>query len=141
MGISQQNVNELREKYGISPVKLEKNRPTVQVNVDVIHIPHHPDGREKKFSWSKICGINESEVFYTADTSSGSSGSPVLFSQNNNMYVLALHKDNEGRLPDGSLANRGILMTAILDHICGMFSPLKIYVLSLSNMQFQEFSG
>ncbi len=141
MGISQQDVNELRENYGISPLKLEQTKLAVQVNADIIHIPQHPDGREKKISYSKICEINESEVFYTADTSFGSSGSPVLFSQNNNMYVLAVHKDGGVKLPDGSLANRGILMTAILDHIRGMFFPLKIYVLSLSNVQFQELSG
>ena len=121
MGIREQDVNDLRQVFDVKPVKLEQTRFMVQVNDDVIHIPHHPNGRSKKLTSSKICRINDSEVFHTADTSSGSSGAPVLYCQNENMYALAVHKDDGVELPDGSRANRGILVSAILDDLCGKF--------------------
>ena len=117
MGISQQDVNELREKHGVAPMKLDQTRLAVETE-EVIHIPQHPDGREKRISYSTVCKVTVSEVFYKADTSFGSSGSPVLYSQNNDMYVLALHKDGGVELSNGRQANRGILISAILDHIC-----------------------
>ena len=117
MGINEVDVNELREEHKVTPMKLDQTRLAVEVE-DVIHIPQHPDGRQKRISFSTVCAITASEVFYKADTSSGSSGSPILYSQSNNMYVLALHKDGGVILHDGRLANRGILICAILDHIC-----------------------
>jgi V8-like Glu-specific endopeptidase len=119
VGISEGDVKDLHENYRVIPVKLEQTRLTVEVNVDVIHVPQHPEGREKGLSYSKVCGINESEVFYTAGAYCGSSGSPVLYCKNSIMYVLALHKDGEVKLSDGSPARRGILMSAILDDMCG----------------------
>ena len=117
MGISPEHVNELREKHGVFPMKLAQTQLAVEVD-DVIHIPQHPEGRQKRISFSTVCMITESEVFYKADTSFGSSGSPVLYSESNDMHVLALHKSGGVTLPDGRLANRGILLSAILGHIC-----------------------
>ena len=96
-------------------MKLDETRLAVQPN-EVIHIPQHPGGKSKQISFSTIYKITDTEVFYKADTSSGSSGSPVLYCQSNEMYVLALHKSG-GVTLDGILTNRGILIAAILDHI------------------------
>ena len=126
VGISPQDVNELREKHNVIPVRLNKTRLAVDVD-DVIHIPQHPQGRQKRISFSTVCLINESEVFYKADTSFGSSGSPVLYSQSNDMHVLALHKSGGVTLPDGRLANRGILLSAILDHVCRQSGRFLLY--------------
>ena len=111
-------MKELRENHGVIPIKINQTRLAVELG-DVIHIPQHPEGKQKRLSFSTVCKITESEVFYRADTSSGSSGSPVLYSQSNDLHVLALHKSGGVTLPGGLLANRGILFSAILDHICG----------------------
>ena len=116
MGISEEDVAKLRNELEVIPVKLGKETLEVKVD-DIIHIPQHLEGKQKRISYSKVCGVTDTEVFYEADTSHGSSGSPVLYSQNNDMHVLALHKSGGVTLYNGKEANKGILMSAILNHL------------------------
>lgn len=116
MGINPQDVEDLRTMHNVIPVKLEETKFCIDVD-DIIVIPQHPQGKPKRISYSKVSEITQDEVFYRADTSGGSSGSPVLCVQNNDMHVLALHKSGSATLRDGRLANRGILMNCILTHI------------------------
>ncbi|XP_028397914.1 uncharacterized protein LOC114521615 [Dendronephthya gigantea] len=118
VGISPQDIDDLQVGFDVTPVKLEKTKFCVDAD-DIVYIPQHPGGRPKRMSCSKVTHITQSEVFYQADTSGGSSGSPVLCVQNNDMYVLALHKSGSETLLDGRIANKGILMSCILDHVCG----------------------
>lgn len=109
-------MTKLRDKHEVTPIKLGKENLFVQVD-EVIHIPQHLEGKPKRISFSKVCGITDTEVFYEADTSHGSSGSPILYSQSNDMHVLALHKCGGVTMYNGKEANKGILMSAILNHL------------------------
>lgn len=114
VGVTEKDVIDLRE-YQVTPIDLNQPRLAAEVGA-VIHIPQHPGGRQKRLSYSTVLKITGREVFYKADTAIGSSGSPVLYVQNNRMYALALHKDG-GVSVDSTLANRGILISTILDHV------------------------
>ena len=116
MGIRDEDVSTLSKEHNVIPIKLEKEELRVQVG-EVIHIPQHMEGKPKRISFSKVCGVTDTEVFYEADTSSGSSGSPVLYRQNEDMHPLALHKSGGVTMNNGIRANKGMLMSAILSHL------------------------
>lgn len=117
VGVSDRDVKYLTD-HRIKPVKLHHVPLCARIG-DIIYIPQHPSGLQKRMSTERISEISGTIVSYKADTDAGSSGSPVFCAQNNKMFVIALHKAGGATLVNGELVNKGILMNAILDHVTG----------------------
>ena len=80
-----------------------------------IFILQYPKGNELSFSYGKIIYIDNNQIYHTASTESGSSGSPIIIRSKEN-YIIGLHfggfkKNNQFRY---NLAN---LFNSILDDI------------------------
>ena len=112
VGVQERDIKSLKDKYQITPVNLRPVEPSLVYRLDIISIPQHPEGKPKRFNQGKVCKIELHFIHYDADTSPGSSGSPVFFSESKDYRVLALHKGSISR--DGGLVNRGIFINAIL---------------------------
>ena len=56
-------------------------------------------------------------LFYLCDTEEGSSGAPVVKTQDKHRYVIALHRG--WKKLNGNSYNYGTLMSTIVDHIHG----------------------
>ena len=118
VGVSERDVEDLMKNHRISPVSLDRKELFPQVG-DQVFIAQHPEGKQQRFSSEKIKEITTVAVGYKADTSFGSSGSPVIFGQDDRLFVLALHKSGRAKLKSGEEVNKGILMNVILDHVNG----------------------
>lgn len=112
---------------------------------EFVNIIHHPDGDYMQLSIreNKFVKIQENTLWYEADTSQGSSGSPVF---NDQFQVVALHhmgvpkksedgthyvdKDNKPILPENGkidtrrivwIANEGIRISKLTAHLFAQF--------------------
>lgn len=94
---------------------------------DDIFIFQHPMGKPKQFSYEKIICIEHPYVYYIADTSKGSSGSPVLWK----LQLMAIHLAGS----EQDQYNKGTLFSAIINdlHIgCHSNTVNGMYKLSIS---------
>lgn len=112
----------------IFPIEYSE-QPQASVGDDIF-IFQHPMGMPKQFSYEKIIHIQHPFVYYIADTSEGSSGSPVLWK----LQLMAIHK--VGSEKDGY--NKGTLFSEIINdlHIgCHFNNPNGKYKYSLLKIQ------
>ena len=79
-----------------------------------VSVIQHPSGQPKQIALfdSHVIGTKDDFIFYTADTMSGSSGSPV-FSEHWNLVALHHKTVPDFHRPLKFVANRGIRISAI----------------------------
>ena len=75
-------------------------------------------------------------LFYLCDTDEGSSGAPVVKTQNKHRYVVGLHRG--WKKLNGNNYNYGTLMSTIVDHIEGGLDPIycECHVTTFSALSF-----
>ena len=120
VGVRSEDVDSLRTRFGVRPLELQRNRLHDLVNVKIVQIAQHPRGEPRRFSVGGVCELQSRYILYDADTSAGSSGSPVFYACNENYRVLAVHKS--GGVEASSCkepVNKGVLINVILDHLTG----------------------
>ncbi|XP_046846813.1 uncharacterized protein LOC124440465 [Xenia sp. Carnegie-2017] len=118
IGVKQADIEELQRKFQVTPSKISKKKIRVNENkTDIVYIVQHPKGKPKRISASPICKLDENDVYYLADTDDGSSGSPVFFCKKGEVYVLAVHKIGGTTLDNGQKANRGVLVSSVLENV------------------------
>lgn len=83
---------------------------------EIVSVYHHPYAKvlQKSTQRSVRC---EYLLFYLCDTEEGSSGAPVVKTQDKHRYVIALHRG--WKKLNGNSYNYGTLMSTIVDHIQG----------------------
>ena len=120
VGIKPEDINALHTKLVINPLQLQRVPENDLYKVKNVQIAQHPQGKPKRFSMGRLCEIKEKYILYDADTTAGSSGSPVFYVSNEQLCILALHKSG-GALTATckQLVNKGVLINIILDHLNG----------------------
>ncbi|XP_028391276.1 uncharacterized protein LOC114516097 [Dendronephthya gigantea] len=110
---------------GICPLQLHRIPERDVHQIKNVQIAQHPHGRSKRFSVGRVCEVQDKFILYDADTTAGSSGSPVFFVSDEDCYVLALHKSGGVMTSERREAvNKGMFINIILDHLSG--GPVKL---------------
>lgn len=120
VGLKAEDIEALHSTLDIHPLQLQSVPENDLYNVKNVQIAQHPQGKPKRFSMGRVCEIKEKFILYDADTTAGSSGSPVFYVSNEDFGILALHKS--GGVVTSSCkqpVNKGVLINIILDHLNG----------------------
>ena len=100
------------ENYFEIDEKININNPEDEYKNDNLVIIQYPKGNEVSFAEGKINNIKDSiQVFHSASTEFGSSGSPLILSDS--LHIIGIHC---GMLKKNNL-NRGIYFKSIIDDI------------------------
>ena len=92
--------------------KIQNDNPEEEYKNDNLVIIQYPKGNEVSFAEGKINNIkNSTQVFHSASTEFGSSGSPLILSDS--LHIIGIHC---GMLSKNNL-NRGIYFKSIIDDI------------------------
>ena len=100
--------DKIKESFFLSPKTNIKEESTIN---KIIQIIQHPNGEDLSLSEGKITEIYPSLFFHEASTLSGSSGSPIVLE--NEEEVIAIHK---GSLKDNG-KNVGLFIGGVVDII------------------------
>lgn len=121
IGLKLEDVYSLHTRLpGIRPLQLQRIPECDVHQIKNVQIAQHPRGRSKRFSVGRICEVQDKFVLYDADTTAGSSGSPVFHVSHEDCYVLALHKSGGVMTSEGGkVVNKGVFINIILDHLSG----------------------
>jgi hypothetical protein len=120
IGLNPEDIDSLYTRLDIRPLSLQRIPEPDLYQVKIVQIAQHPQGKSKRFSMGTVCEIQEKYILYDADTTAGSSGSPVFYVRNENCCVLALHKS--GGVVTSSCkqpVNKGVFINIILDYLSG----------------------
>ena len=120
VGLKPEDIDSLHTKLDIRPLRLQRISEHDVYNVKIVQIAQHPQGKPKRFSMGRVCDIQEKYILYDADTTAGSSGSPVFYVRDEDCCVLAVHKS--GGVVTSSCkqpVNKGVFINIILDYLSG----------------------
>ena len=108
--------------FEISHDIIKNNYKNTLTETDVI-IPQYPGGNNLSVAFGAISRIEEEDIYYTVSTDFGSSGSPILLT--NNLELIGLHKQ---RVKDSN-ENCGTYIENILTSIEEMANERNINML------------
>ncbi|CAB4015370.1 Hypothetical predicted protein [Paramuricea clavata] len=137
VGLKPDDIDSLHTKLDIRPLRLQRISEHDVYNVKIVQIAQHPQGKPKRFSMGRVCEIQEKYILYDADTTAGSSGSPVFYVRDEDCCVLALHKS--GGVVTSSCkqpVNKGVFINIILDYLSG--GPVKFMQPTEHKVKFTE---
>ena len=100
--------DKIKEKYFLLPYNNDKNENLI--NKD-IYIVQYPEGENLSYSEGQIKQINNFELIYNGDTKLGSSGSPILLK--NSQEVLGIHKQSNSN----NIEKYGTLISSIFQFL------------------------